>query len=85
MAKDKKGVSKIAKALKRSPGAISVMAAKRGMSLSMGDKFKTGAGRPTQKPVKAASRLVRAVSKAAQSEQSLNKGTARFGRPFAFH
>jgi hypothetical protein len=35
MAKDKKGVSKIAKALKRSPGAISVMAAKRGVSLSM--------------------------------------------------
>jgi hypothetical protein len=35
MAKDKEGVSKIAKALKRSPGAISVMAAKRGVSLSM--------------------------------------------------
>ena len=36
MAKDKQGVSKIAKALKRSPGATSVMAAKRGVSLSMG-------------------------------------------------
>ena len=35
MAKDKDGVSKIAKALKRSPRAISVMAAKRGVSLSM--------------------------------------------------
>jgi hypothetical protein len=35
MAKDKQGVSKIAKALKRSPGAISVVAAKRGVSLSM--------------------------------------------------
>ena len=35
MAKDKEGVSKIAKALKRSPGAISVMAAKHGVSLSM--------------------------------------------------
>ncbi len=34
MAKDKQGVSKIAKALKRSPGATSVMAAKRGVSLS---------------------------------------------------
>ena len=31
---DKQGVSKIAKALKRSPGATSVMAAKRGVSLS---------------------------------------------------
>ena len=35
MAKDKQGVKKIAKALKRSPGATSVMAAKRGISLSM--------------------------------------------------
>jgi hypothetical protein len=35
MAKDKKGVTKIAKALKRSLGATSVMAAKRGVSLSM--------------------------------------------------
>jgi hypothetical protein len=35
MAKDRKGVAKIAKALKRSPGATSVMAAKRGISLSM--------------------------------------------------
>jgi hypothetical protein len=35
MSKDKEGVSKIAKALKRSPGAISVMAAKHGVSLSM--------------------------------------------------
>jgi hypothetical protein len=35
MAKDKRGVAKIAKALKRSPGATSVMAAKRGVSLSM--------------------------------------------------
>ena len=34
MAKDKQGVTKIAKALKRSPGATSVMAAKRGVSLS---------------------------------------------------
>jgi hypothetical protein len=37
MAKAKAGVAKIAKALKRSPGATSVMAAKRGVSLSMGD------------------------------------------------
>jgi hypothetical protein len=35
MAKDKQGAKKIAKALKRSPGATSVMAAKRGISLSM--------------------------------------------------
>lgn len=35
MAKAKAGVAKIAKALKRSRGAISVMAAKRGVSLSM--------------------------------------------------
>jgi hypothetical protein len=35
MARDKQGVTKIAKALKRSPGATSVMAAKRGVSLSM--------------------------------------------------
>jgi len=35
MAKDRQGVRKIAKALKRSPGATSVMAAKRGVSLSM--------------------------------------------------
>jgi hypothetical protein len=35
MAKDKQGVTKIAKALKRSPGATSVMAAKHGVSLSM--------------------------------------------------
>jgi hypothetical protein len=35
MAKDKKGVAKIAKALKRTPGATSVMAVKRGVSLSM--------------------------------------------------
>jgi hypothetical protein len=35
MAKDRKGVAKIAKALKRSPGATSVMAAKSGISLSM--------------------------------------------------
>ena len=34
MARDKRGVKKIAKALKRSPGATSVMAAKRGISLS---------------------------------------------------
>jgi hypothetical protein len=34
MAKDKQGVKKVAKALKRSPGATSVMAAKRGISLS---------------------------------------------------
>jgi hypothetical protein len=34
MARDKKGVTKIAKALKRSPGATSVMAAKQGVSLS---------------------------------------------------
>lgn len=35
MAKDKRGVKKIAKTLKRSPGATAVMAAKRGISLSM--------------------------------------------------
>jgi hypothetical protein len=35
MAKDKQGVKKIAKALKRTPGATAVMAAKRGISLSM--------------------------------------------------
>ena len=34
MAKDKQGVKKIAKALKRTVGATSVMAAKRGVSLS---------------------------------------------------
>jgi hypothetical protein len=34
MARDKQGVTKIAKALKRSPGATSVMAAKRRVSLS---------------------------------------------------
>ena len=34
MARDKLGVKKIAKALKRSPGATSVMAAKRGISLN---------------------------------------------------
>jgi hypothetical protein len=35
LAKDKKGADKIAKALKRTVGATSVMAAKRGISLSM--------------------------------------------------
>ena len=35
MAKAKSGVTKIAKALKRTPGATSVMAAKVGVSLSM--------------------------------------------------
>jgi hypothetical protein len=35
MAKEKNGVKKIAKALKRTVGATSVMAAKRGVSLSM--------------------------------------------------
>jgi hypothetical protein len=35
MARDKKGVTKIARALKRTVGATSVMAAKRGVSLSM--------------------------------------------------
>ena len=35
MAKDKQGVTKIAKALKRTIGATSVMAAKREISLSM--------------------------------------------------
>ncbi len=35
MAKDKKGVKKIAKALKRSPGATTVKAQKLGISLSM--------------------------------------------------
>jgi hypothetical protein len=34
MARDKQGAKKIAKALKRSPGATSVMAAKLGISLS---------------------------------------------------
>jgi hypothetical protein len=34
MARDKQGVTRIAKALKRSPGATSVMAAKHGVSLS---------------------------------------------------
>ena len=34
MTKDKQGVKKIAKALKRTVGATSVMAAKRGVSLS---------------------------------------------------
>jgi hypothetical protein len=34
MARDKQGVKKIAKALKRTPGATSVMAAKHGISLS---------------------------------------------------
>jgi hypothetical protein len=36
MAKDKQGVTKIAKALKRTIDAMSVMAAKRGVSLSRG-------------------------------------------------
>lgn len=35
MAKTKVGVKKISRALKRSPGATSVMAAKLGVSLSM--------------------------------------------------
>ena len=35
MAKAKSGVRKIAKALKRTPGATTVMAAKLGVSLSM--------------------------------------------------
>jgi hypothetical protein len=35
MAKEKKGTSKIAKALKRTPGATIVMASKLGVSLSM--------------------------------------------------
>jgi hypothetical protein len=35
MAREKKGVTKIAKFLKRTIGATSVMAAKRGVSLSM--------------------------------------------------
>ena len=35
MAKAKAGVTKIAKSLKRTPGATSVMAAKLGVSLSM--------------------------------------------------
>jgi hypothetical protein len=35
MAKDRRGVAKIAKALKRTPGATSVMAVKHGISLSM--------------------------------------------------
>jgi hypothetical protein len=34
MAKNKQGVKKIAKALKRTPGATTVAAAKRGISLS---------------------------------------------------
>jgi hypothetical protein len=37
MAKAKLGVTKIAKALKRTPGATGVMAAKLGVSLSMRD------------------------------------------------
>jgi Na+/glutamate symporter len=37
MAKAKSGVAKIAKALKRTPGATTVMAAKLGVSLSMRD------------------------------------------------
>jgi divalent metal cation (Fe/Co/Zn/Cd) transporter len=37
MAKAKSGVKKIAKALKRTPGATTVMAAKLGVSLSMRD------------------------------------------------
>jgi hypothetical protein len=37
MAKAKAGVAKIAKALKRTPGAVTVMAAKHGISLSMRD------------------------------------------------
>jgi hypothetical protein len=37
MAKAKSGVTKIAKTLKRTPGATSVMAAKLGVSLSMRD------------------------------------------------
>lgn len=37
MAKAKSGVTKIAKVLKRTPGATSVMAAKLGISLSMRD------------------------------------------------
>jgi hypothetical protein len=35
MAKDKQGVKRIGKTLKRTPGATSVMAVKRGVSLSM--------------------------------------------------
>ena len=35
MAKDKRGVKRIAKALKRTPGATTVKAAKHGISLSM--------------------------------------------------
>jgi hypothetical protein len=35
MASDTQGVTRIAKALKRSPGATSVMAVKHGVSLSM--------------------------------------------------
>jgi hypothetical protein len=35
MAKSKAGVTKISKALKRTPGATTVMAAKLGVSLSM--------------------------------------------------
>jgi hypothetical protein len=35
MAKEKRGVNKIAKALKRSPGATAVKAQKLGISLSM--------------------------------------------------
>jgi hypothetical protein len=37
MAKAKAGVSKISKALKRTPGATTMMAAKLGISLSMRD------------------------------------------------
>jgi hypothetical protein len=35
MARDKKGVTKIAKMLKRTPSATAAMATKRGVSLSM--------------------------------------------------
>jgi hypothetical protein len=35
MAKDKQGLARIAKKLKRTPGATSVQAGKRGISLSM--------------------------------------------------
>jgi hypothetical protein len=37
MAKAKSGVAKIAKVMKRTPGATTVMAAKLGISLSMRD------------------------------------------------
>jgi hypothetical protein len=82
MAKDKKGVSKIAKAIERSPGAISVMATRRGVPFSVVQQDRRTADPETGQ---GASRLIRAVSKAAQSEQALNKRTARLGRPFAFH